>query len=345
MKAIIQFSIVTLLFLLFSCENEPIQKADRDQVIAVNSTLYNLIDKAAGSDFENEITCIDFNYPFNLAVFDDDLNLLYYQPIGNDAEFVRILQNLEEGLNIAISYPITSVLDNGDIYQINNNEELLEAIKKCAVEDEVQTCRGILVKQLCVWKITHLTGPNTEYTDAYFEVTERGNAGFYYNDEIYFGSWITYAIENEPHLNINLGDNGSVGEDWNFDWKIIEYADESITITNNIDTYVLNSECTPNCIKYIFEECETQSGSETATFNLPEYIECFLPFTGITDANSIVASFFLNSQDFENDENEIISPFTNTQNPQVIYVRIEDAATGDFLTSLPILLIAVSCGG
>ncbi len=345
MKLALKLSVIFFLLLTASCEDEIIERADSSQVIAVNSELYNLINKAADKDFENEITCIDFNYPFNLAVYNEQFEILYYQLIANDDEFVLVLQNLSEGINIALSYPITSVLDSGEVYEINNNEELAEAIKKCAIEDELQTCNQILIQQLCVWKITHLSGPNNEYSNAYFEVTERGNAGFYYNDDIFYGSWITYAIDYEPHLNINLVDNGEVGTDWNFDWKIIEYAEESITITNNIDTYLLSKECTPNCIKYIFEECEIEQGSETALFSLTEYIQCFLPFTNIIDETTVSVRFFQTEQDLDNEINEIISPYINTENPQVIYARIEDAVTGEFLTSLPILLVAEGCDG
>ncbi len=38
-----------------SCQDEPIEKADPSKVIAVDSELYNLIEKAAGNDFENDV--------------------------------------------------------------------------------------------------------------------------------------------------------------------------------------------------------------------------------------------------------------------------------------------------
>lgn len=345
MKTLLQFTIVLILLVLTSCENEPIGKANREMVIAVNSELYNLIGKAASEDFETEITCINFNYPFNLAVFDENLNVLYYQPILDDATFIQVLGTLEVGLSIAISYPITSELNDGSIYNINSNEELLEAIKQCISQDEVQQCNAILLQHDCVWHINHISGPNSQYTGSYFEVTKLGNAGFFYDTDSYAGSWITYSIENEPHLNINLGDDGNVGEDWNYDWKIIDFSPESMTITNRTDTYLMNRQCEPACNKYIFEACETEAGSGIAVFDLPEYIDCFLPFTTIENPESVIISFYKTDEDLTNNENEITEPFTTTTNPQLIYIQIDDIDTGEPKTSLSILLFAIPCEG
>src|SRR5690606_37479481 len=99
-----------------SCENEPIGKADPSKVIQVNSELYNLVLKAAGKDFENEITCIDFNYPFTLVIYDEQMEILDYQLVKSDIEFSEFLGNLAEGKSISLSYPITSVLENGELY-------------------------------------------------------------------------------------------------------------------------------------------------------------------------------------------------------------------------------------
>ncbi|MDC8000809.1 hypothetical protein POV26_07155 [Aequorivita todarodis] len=334
-----------LLFTIFnSCENEPISKADPSKVIQVNSELYHLIQKAAGNDFENEITCIDFNYPFTLVIYDENMDIFGYQVINSDIEFSEFLGTLEEGKSIGLSYPITSILNNGQPYEINNNDELKEAIDKCLEADTITTCNNILTETSCIWKINHLDGPNSEYEGAYFEVSNFGNAGLYFQDHSFGGTWITYFIEDELHLNIFLSGDENISTDWNFDWKVISFDESQMEITNGTDSYRLIKDCYEPCRKFLFEECETEPNSGKAIFDLESYFECFFPLTGINDPATVVASYYETYEDMQAGTNAIVNlPYENNVNPQIIYVRFDDIITGEFVTNLPIILKAISC--
>ena len=155
MKNIWFLSLLILLTVLSSCENEPISKADPSKVIKVDSELYNLIERAAGNDFDNEITCIDFNYAFTLLIYDENMDIFGYQIIKSDIEFSEFLGALEEDKSISLSYPITSILNDGQPYTINNNEELKEAIDHCLGADTVITCNNILNSDLLLLSTLH----------------------------------------------------------------------------------------------------------------------------------------------------------------------------------------------
>ena len=339
------YVIFILLFTsLSSCENEPISKASISNTIKVNSELYNLIERAAGNDFENEITCIDFNYSFTLVIYDENMDIFGYQPINSDIEFSEFLARLEEGKSISLSYPITSTLNNGEQYSINNNDELKDAIDKCLTADTIITCNNILTETSCIWKVNHLDGPNSEYEGSYFEVSNTGNVGLYFNNDSYGGTWITYFIEDELHLNIFITGDESLSTDWNFDWKVINFDETQMTITNGSDSYQLIKECYEPCRKFLFEECETSDDSGIAVFDLENYFDCFFPLTGIEDPTSVVTTYYETYEDMLAGTNPIVNlMFENSENPQVIYVRFDDVNTGEFITSVAIILKAIRC--
>lgn len=344
MKNLWYLPIILLLTVFNSCEDEPISKADPSKVIQVNSELYNLIQKACGNDFDNEITCINFNYAFTLVVYDENMEVFAYQIINSDIEFSDFLGALEEGKSIGLSYPISSILNNGEPYVINNNDELKEAIDKCLQADTITTCNNILTETSCIWKIDHLAGPNSEYDGSYFEVTNFGNAGLYFQDHSFGGTWITYFIEEELHLNIFLTGDTNVIEDWNFDWKVVSFDEKQMEITNGIDSYRLLKDCYEPCRKFLFEECETEPNSGSAIFDLESYLDCFFPLTGIPDPAAVTVSYYETYEDMLTGTNPIVNlQYENIINPQVIYVRFDDINTGDMVTSLPIILKAINC--
>ncbi len=344
MKNICYLSLILLFTFFTSCQDEPIAKVDSSKIIQVNSELYNLVLKAAGKDFENEITCIDFNYPFTLVIYDEEMEIIGYQLVKSDIEFSEFLGILEEGKSISLSYPITSVLENGESYIINNNEELKEAIDKCLEADTITTCNNILTETSCIWKVKHLEGPNTQYDDSYFEVTNLGNAGLYFNEDSFGGTWVTYFIENELHLNIFILGDENVSDDWNFDWKVISFTETEMEIENVTDLFLLTKECHEPCKKFLFEECEIEPGSHRAIFDLESYFECFFPLSGINNPETVVTSYYETYEDMLAGTNPITNlQYENSINPQIIYIRFDDVNTGLIVATLPIILKAINC--
>lgn len=335
-----------LIFLLFpiinSCEIEPVGKADSSLAIKVNSELYNLLERATGNDFENGLTCIDFHYPFTLMIYDENMDVFGYQIVRDDIEFSQFLGSLEEGKSISLSYPISSVLESGETYSINNNEELKEALDKCINAEILATYSNILTQTSCNWKIVHLDGPNSEYEDGYFEVRTSGNAGLYFQDDSYAGTWITYFIENELHLNIFITGDEEVSNVWNFDWKVISFDEESMVLENEINRFELLKGCLDPCIEFVFEECEISPG--IAIFDLESYFECFFPYSGISDSSTVSWNYYKTLEDMETGTNAISDLiYENNTNSEVIYVRFDDISTGEFITFVPIILKAINC--
>ena len=339
-----QFWLLLLFPILLSCENEPIGKPDPAALVAVNSELFQLVQKAAGNDFENGITCIDFNYPFTIIIYNEELDEIGRQLISRDLEFSEFLGNLEAGKLISLSYPITSILDNGEPYEINNNQELKEAIDKCIAAETIASCINILTETSYIWQVNFRSGTNGQYEGSQFMVSNLGNAGLNFQNDAFFGAWTTYFIEDELHLNIFITGDEQVAEDWNFDWKVVRFNDTQMLIDNGVDRFLLLKDCGEPCVKFIFEECELEPGSGKAIFDLDAYSECLFPLTNIDDPATATLSYYTTYEDLLAGTNPIVDlQYENVVNPQIIYVRFDDIETGEMLDNIPIILKAEIC--
>ncbi len=128
MKKIIFYLFCVTLVLSYSCEDEPIGKLNINRdTIEVDSELYHLIARIATLT-DDPIDCIDFNYSFPLFVFDENLVFLEVTSITNNEQFSNFLSELPDSYSISLSYPITGTLNSGDLIDINNNQDLKEAI-------------------------------------------------------------------------------------------------------------------------------------------------------------------------------------------------------------------------
>ncbi|MGV6830902.1 MAG: hypothetical protein ACWA5P_05015 [bacterium] len=323
-------SIFTLLILsvfITSCENEPIGTVEfnSEKAIEVGTPLYQNIERLAQDDPDDFLVCIDFNYAFALNIFDEEQEYIQTLLIEDDAQFSVVLSGLEEGHFIGLSFPILSTTLNGEIVEINDTDELKLVIDKCIEEETVGNCNNILSEPDCKWVVVEgPEGQTNPYIGSYFDVNSVGVTSYHREDDIYFGAWITYFIENELHLNIFLDDEGEIAEAWNIDWILTVIDNYNMKLERGDAVIFIQKECEESCSTHILTECETESGSEQAAFNLEDALEC-LP-NGVLPSNYEV-SFHLNITDAVNNENPLSSPYNNIENPQIIKLRIVDMDT------------------
>lgn len=345
MKKVFKIIFLIVFTITFSCDNEPVGEAtvSIDDVIQVDSDLYRSLEFIADEEPENVSACIDFVYNFTIIVYNPNLEIIDFSVIHNDEELIIFLSSVEDVNSISLSYPITSILANGEEFIINNNDELQNNLKSCLEDETINYCNRLI--EDCVWNVTNIDGGNNEFEGAYFNVSPIGNVWFHYNEEVYLGTWISLFIEDELHLNINLNDDTNVGESWNFDWKVTIIDSEHMELVNDDGTnFNLEKECFPICKQVVFEECEIELESGIANFNLGSYIDCFLPFTVIEDASNYTFTFHETAEDATTGENPIDSQnYNNTENPQEIFVKMTEIESGGTLPILSIFLAATIC--
>jgi len=331
-------------------------------LISANSELFTLINGIVADDDTNtleEVTCIDFIYPFTVVIYNETVQFVSREIVGSDLAFRDLLDTIEEGQFIGMSFPITSLLDDGTTFAVNDKDELREAIDQCltVLEEEVVIQNGNGIITDCVWEIQLPEDVLfSTYTDAVFDVAVDGTITFYHRGIPYFGTWIFFFIEDELHLNINLDDQEQIGVDWNFDWRIPFIDEDTIHIeTEEGLQFILEKECEAGafCRALYFENCELDDNPEFAEFVLEEYDECVViiaapqqmvdPDTGeISDPIDWILTYYGTEEAAMMGINPLDATAPLLSVSRTIYVRIEDPITGAFQIA-EIVLSVVAC--
>jgi len=348
MKKYTKYLLPIIIAFIFSCDNEPsdISTLSAEDAITVNSELYNNIERVADENLENNLVCIDFIYDFTLNVFDEELELANVQILKNDLEFRSLLGSLGEGYSISLSYPINGLTDEGEIIEITNNEDLKATIDNCLKEEVISYCSGLLTESECVWKVINNEDGNNDFENAYFDINDLGTVSFYYDDNVYSGTWINSYIGDELHLNISLNDITFVAERWNFDWKVTIIEGNNMQLENNNTIFLIEKECEQElCSAFEFEVCELNPDEGIAEFYLEEYIDCVANFIDYDITENTTITFHKTTIDAETNTNQLpTAPFINTINPQYLIIRLENNETQEVVyTSIGVT--AIDCEG
>jgi len=341
----------TVGMLTFSCsdldDNEELGTVAIENVIQKNSELYELIERVAETEDEDEITCIKFIYSFTMLEFDADLMVVNQYTVSSDANFSMILENIPDGNSIGINFPIQSILESGEEFLIQNKDELKQAIDDCIEEQQDQiTGQCSLYFQECVWIVSHDDENEDAYENAVFDVADDGTFEFYNNGELHEGTWIFYFIEDELHVNITFEAAGDTADDWNFDWKVESFSSEMMQFANDGVSFTLTNECEEEnyCTQLIFSECESVEGSGVSEFIFENYIPCILQ---IEDLEALTAddsiAFYQTQADADAEINPLFqTSYQNITQEQTIYVRVNYGLTGEFFI-IPITIISTTC--
>ena len=227
MKHLAKILFLNLIIILSSCENEPLGKMSLNQQV-LDEELFDLVLNVSETEGENAINCIKFNYAFVIFVFDGQMEFTEAVPIRSDLEFSTFLGNLEDTFSISLNYPISGTLSNGELIEINTNEELKEAIDACQAEELQRRCNGTLID--CVWIVAELEDHPNDYEGAYYKLRYDGTVQFHYKEDVFFGTWITLFIGEDLYLNIDLNDNAEIEAFWDLNWKVDLRSNERIEI-------------------------------------------------------------------------------------------------------------------
>ncbi len=352
---------IPILFCLVSCGNEDLDdlfQVTEADLIAEDSELFSLLGRVTTDDpAATNVTCIDFLYSFTVVIYNENIDIQSTVIVTDDAQFSDVLGMVSEGQYINVSFPISSVLDDGTSLVINDKDELRAAIDACIEEEQQETIgNGTSILVECVWEVQLPDDIGYSiYTDAVFQVANDGIVVFYYRGEAYNGTWILYFIEDELHININLDTEEEVGEDWNFDWKVNEITNQVIDIEIDEEThFILEKECEPNayCTTLVFEECEEEDTPEEAFFTLENYIDCIIVIAApqpevdvmgeLPDPINWQVTFYTSEANANAGTNPIATDTAILTNVRELYVRIENPQTMEFITRI-ITLQPVIC--
>ncbi|MEW7279856.1 hypothetical protein ABW636_14780 [Aquimarina sp. 2201CG1-2-11] len=329
MKKLTSFLLfIALLTFISSCEYDSFDRfPDNIEEINKDSELFNSIKNiSTNKSKDTEPVCVIFVYPFNIYLFNSEAEIVDSKIINNNLEFIELLANTE-GNNggVGLSYPITSTLEDGNEFIIHNNAELKSVIEACIETEIIGICEDILEEKNCIWQITSLTD-NQRYNSSLLDFYNDGTGVFYDNGNAYRTSWVSLFIENELHVNIHLEGDSEVTEDWNFDWSAVIIDDNVMEITNDDQKYTIKKQCgVENSCDYVeFKECIIGGSDDKAEFVFDNYKDCIISLQ--ENVTNPTLSFYETLEHAKQETNmlDVTTPYLNTSNPQLVYVRVKN---------------------
>ena len=205
-----------------------------EDVITKDSEMFNLLERMTTdvNDPMQDIVCIDFIYPLEVKLYDQNLLSVGSVILHGDDEFSQFLGAIAPNQALSISYPIETTLADGTVFSVSNNQELKLAIDNCSREDIVAYCNSVFCNNpsgsqpvACVWRVEYAEGHDNRYAGGVFEINPDNSLVFSYKGVDYPGNWIFLFVDNQLHLNINLEGTSQVATDWNIDRRTTLWMD------------------------------------------------------------------------------------------------------------------------
>ena len=287
---------------------------------------------------EDIIECVDFVYPISFSIYNTDFQVIDTVVIENDYELYIFLEGLENGNNgvvlASLNFPVSLVYTNGETVEVTSNQEMEEAInlanENCeinCVEDDV-----LIFLQECHWNIVSYNDEETFINyDVYFD--GNGNVEFIedYVTVAIGGNWSVSA--SDDGVIVSISELTAYAEDLEGDWLVVNCNEDRFVLTQQINSETVEMVLEQDCQEYPFN-CFTNQTLTICDFD-NDGVGVFeletLVLGTVTCNVDFTPTFHVTLADAENGVNAIAQPnsFSNTTNPQTIYLRIE-AVNGQF---------------
>lgn len=332
--------------------------SDYQQVVINNEDeLMAFVNTCLGeNEVDDDIECIDFQYPISISVFDASFDFIQTVEINTDEALYTFIDTLTPGTLASINYPITMVLADGSTLEVNNNQELQDAIEQaqnsCDEDDDNDwnddDCTQASIEQAledCVWEITDYNGDDV-FNDYHIDFDP--NYGFVVTSPngapLHDGTWSVSEVDGNFVITLDT-DWGDLVGNWTID-----------ACNNNNEYNLVNGDVTMQ----IEQHCDETNGS-LGCLEGNEIVLCddnndgfevFNLYQGLNEvegcsvANTVSVTYHTSMADAESNTNAIPNPneYTNETSPQTIYVRVEVVDDPSQFEILEINLILENCG-
>ncbi|PIQ17954.1 MAG: hypothetical protein COW66_08965 [Flavobacteriaceae bacterium CG18_big_fil_WC_8_21_14_2_50_34_36] len=185
---------------------------------------------------DDSISCLDIVYPITFFVFNSNNEQTGTVVITSDAQLFIFLTTLEDGLFLAIDYPITVILSDGTSVVVTSNNQLQDLIENCVdiiIDDNPLPIELETVLTTDSWFVSFFFDDQDETSDfAGYEFVFHtdGTASVTLDAVSTPGTWsVTSSSEGQLKLILNFGLNFPLDE-LEEDWKVIEFSNELIRL-------------------------------------------------------------------------------------------------------------------
>lgn len=223
-----------------------VTRPDHTQVVISSYEGFrDIADECLEGGHDEDIECIDFQYPLTLSIYDSNLQLFNTAVIETDQALFKVFENLDEGLFASFKFPVTLIVYGGAEIVINNHDELEDAIEDnidgCDEDDDndhndddADDTELISVLSGADWRITYCFG-RTDETDLFsaFVIALHENGTIVASDgaSSVDGEWDTNGDDGTLVLDLQFR------EEPPFDrlpeiWAVVEFNNSLIKLKN-----------------------------------------------------------------------------------------------------------------
>jgi len=313
-----------------------------------NDELVEFIDECLGENEEDDdIECIDFQYPITLSIYNTSFEVIETITIENDEALYSFIENLDGSVLASLNFPITLVLNDGSIVEVNNNQELelaIEAAENICDEDDDNdwndddddNCTEEFVElalKECLWNIVSYNGDDVFVN---YEIAFNVNYGFVITQDgvtIHDGTWSVFEEENDIILGLETSFQDLAGN-----WKVAECQLDRLELVNETGTeiieIIMERDCESNANPFecfssfnaTIGECDAD-GDGIAQFNLTA------AFSNCVEPTIHNATYYETLADAQNETNIIANATSYTNlvvSYQTVYVRVELISNNSF---------------
>ncbi|GAA4900617.1 hypothetical protein GCM10023311_27820 [Flaviramulus aquimarinus] len=184
------------------------------------------------NEVDDDIECIDFQYPITAKLFNNNNEFLDTVSITNDAQLYNFISTLDDSDIVTIDFPVVVILSDGSQSSINtiSNLEMAisNAIDTCDEDDDYNynddDCNDCTVEQLreCLlncsdWTVNNLDrNTNTEdyYVGYKFNFMANGTMTAINPNWNYSGTWEASGTDNNIIVAINIPSLPDCNNNW-----------------------------------------------------------------------------------------------------------------------------------
>ena len=188
---------------------------------------------------DDDIECIDFQYPITASIFNTNNELIDVITITNDNELYDFIEDLNSSTIVTIDFPLTVILFDGEQVTINNLTELEIVIENAEHDcdeddnndwndDDCDNCTDnqlIDVLTSCDnWMVDKLERNDNDLEDIYvgylFDFLNDGTISIISGSNMFTGNWDASGSANSITVNINI----PALSDFNNSWVLHEIS-------------------------------------------------------------------------------------------------------------------------
>jgi hypothetical protein len=198
-----------------------VKLADHTEVIINNhGELEEIIEQCIEGGNDDDIECLDFQYPLTFSVYHSANQLSDVITINDDQELYEFFDTLEESELVSFKFPVTVILPEGEEIRVNNNDQLEDIIEDTMddcdedddndySDDDVDDTALISVLTDGVWEITYFfddTDETAAFAGFMFTFNADGAALATDGASSVNGTWKSYGDDGLLELEFNFGE-------------------------------------------------------------------------------------------------------------------------------------------